>query len=70
MYINNLDHMTKMTAMSIYGKKNSKSLFSETNEPISKKFDMLHRGREFYMNHDKTWHEASMTLLLQCVYKS
>ena len=35
MHINNLGHITKMAAMPIYGKKNSK-IFSRTGGPFSK----------------------------------
>ena len=42
MYINNLGHMTKMTAMPIYGKKPSNIFFSETTRLISMKLGMKH----------------------------
>ena len=54
MYINKPGHMTKMAPMPIYGKNPSKIFFSET-------------GRTDF---NETWHEASMTQVLQCVYKS
>ena len=38
MYINNLGHMIKIAAMSIYGKNPSKIFYSGTGGPISKKF--------------------------------
>ena len=38
-YINNPGHMTKMAAMSIYGKNPSK-IFSGTAEPIAMNLDM------------------------------
>ena len=38
--INGLNHITKMTAMPIYGKKPSKILFSGTGGPISMKLGM------------------------------
>ena len=47
MYINNPGHMTKMAAMSIYGKKPSK-IFSRTNGLISTKLGMQHCGLEYY----------------------
>ena len=43
MFINNLGHMTKMAAMSIYGKNPSKIFYSGTGGLISKKFRMKHR---------------------------
>ena len=48
MYINNLDHMTKMAAMPIYGKNPSKCFFYGTTGPISTKLDMKHRGLKDY----------------------
>ena len=47
MFINNPDHMTKMTAMPIYGKNPSKIIF-KTAEQISTKLGMWHRGQEYY----------------------
>ena len=41
-YINNPGHMTKMAAMSIYGKNPSKIFFSGTTGPISTKLGMKH----------------------------
>ena len=55
MYINNLGHMTKMTAMPIYGKNPSKIIFSETNRLISRKLGVSHRWLKYsnvYINHD------------------
>ena len=55
MYINNLDHMTKMAAMPIYGKNPSKIIFSETNRLISRKLGVRHRWLKYsnvYINHD------------------
>ena len=55
MYINNLVHMTKMAAMTIYGKNPSKIFFSETGGPISKKLGMKHQWLKYYnvyINHD------------------
>ena len=55
MYINNPGHMTKMAAMSIYGKNPSKIFFSGTNGPISMKLGMKHRWLKrynVYINHD------------------
>ena len=55
MYINNLGHMTKMTAMPIYGKNPSKIFFSETNRLISRKLGVKHRWLKYsnvYINHD------------------
>ena len=46
--------MTKMAAISIYGKNPSKNLF--------------HRNQWTYFN--ETWHKALMTQVLQCIYKS
>ena len=40
MYINNTDHITKMAAMSIYGKTPSKTFFSGIGGLISTKLDM------------------------------
>ena len=37
-------HMTKMAAMSIYGKNPSKIFFSRIGEPIFTKLGMKHRG--------------------------
>ena len=56
MYINNTGHMTKMAAMPINGKKLSKIFW--TSFPA-----VVDRFQE-------TWHEASMTPVLQCIYKS
>ena len=53
-YINNPGHMTKMAAMPIYGKKPFKNLLL----------------RNHWTDFNQTWHEASMTQVLQCVYKS
>ena len=39
-----LGHMTKMTAMPIYGKNPSKIIYSGTGRPISTKLGMRHRG--------------------------
>ena len=55
MYINNLGHMTKMAAMPIYGKNQSKIFFSETNRLISRKLGVKHRWLKYsnvYINHD------------------
>ena len=55
MYIDNLDHMTKMAAMPIYGKNPSKIFFSETNRLISRKLGVKHRWLKYfnvYINHD------------------
>ena len=55
MYINNLGHMTKMTAMPIYGKNPSKIFFSETNRLISRKLGVKHRWLKYsnvYINYD------------------
>ena len=41
-YINNPGHMTKMAAMTIYGKNPSKIFFSGTTGPISTKLGMKH----------------------------
>ena len=54
MYILNLGHMTKMAAMPIYGKNFSNIFFSETNRLTSMKLSR----------------EASMAIVLQCIYKS
>ena len=40
MYINDPGHMTKMAAMSIYGKNRSKIFFYGTGGPISTKLGM------------------------------
>ena len=53
MFINNPGHMTKMAAMPIYGKKTFKILL------------LLNQWTDF----NKTWHGASGTEVLQCVYK-
>ena len=55
MYINNLNHMTKMAAMPIYGKNPSNSFFSETNRLISMKLGVKHPWLKYYnvyINHD------------------
>ena len=39
-YINELGHMIKMTAMPIYGKKNLKTFFSRTNGLMALKHGM------------------------------
>ena len=55
MYINNLDHMTKMAAMPIYGKNPSKFFYSGTGGQISKKLGMKHLWLKYYnmyINHD------------------
>ena len=54
MCINNVGHMTKMAAMPIYGKNQSK-IFSETNRLISRKLGVKHRWLKYsnvYINHD------------------
>ena len=48
MYINNPGHMTKMAAMSIYGKNPSKIFFSGTGGPISTKLGMKHQWLKYY----------------------
>ena len=53
-YINYPGHMTMMAAMPIYGKKPLKNLL------------LWNRWIDF----NKTWHEASMTQVLQRIYKS
>ena len=53
-YINNPGHMTKMAAMPIYDKKPFKNLLL----------------RNHWTDFNQTWHEALMTQVLQCVYKS
>ena len=53
MFINNPGHMIKMAAMPIYGKKPFKNLL------------LLNQWTDF----NETWHEASGTEVLQCVYK-
>ena len=53
MFINNPSHMIKMAAMPIYGKKPFKILL------------LLDQRTDF----NETWHEASGTEVLQCVYK-
>ena len=53
MFINNPGHVIKMAAIPIYGKNHSKFFFSGTTGPIF----------------NATWHEASGTGVLQCVYK-
>ena len=52
-FINNPGHMTKMAATPIHGKNPSKFFFSRTTGP----------------DFNETWHEASETRVLQCVYK-
>ena len=55
MHIRNPGHMTKMAAMSIYGKNPSKIFFSRTGRPISMKLGMKHRWLKHYnvyINHD------------------
>ena len=52
MYINNLGHMTKMAAMSIYGENPSKIFFYGL---ISMKLGMKHQWLKYYnvyINHD------------------
>ena len=49
MFINNPGHMTKMAAMSIYGKNSSKFFFSGTTGPISTKLGMMHWGLKDYV---------------------
>ena len=44
---NGLGHMTKMTAMPIYG-KNLKNFFSGTKRPMTLKLGMQHRVLEYY----------------------
>ena len=54
-YINNLDHMTRMAAMPIYGKNPSNIFFSETNRLISMKLGVKHPWLKYfnvYKNHD------------------
>ena len=46
MYINNLDHITKMVPMHIYGKKTFKNLL------------LRNRWTDF----NETWHEASVMM--------
>ena len=57
MYINNQGHMTKMAAMPIYG-----------INPIYGIKNLLLRNR--WTDFEETWHEASMTQVLQFMYKS
>ena len=55
MYINNPGHMTKMAAMSIFGKNPSNIFFSETNRLISMKLGVKHPWLKYYnvyINHD------------------
>ena len=55
MYINDPGHMTKMAAMSIYGKNPSKIFFSGTGGPLSTKLGMKHQWHKYYnvyINHD------------------
>ena len=47
MYINNPGHMTKLAAVSIYG-KNSSKLFSGAGRPTSTKLCTKHCGLEYY----------------------
>ena len=54
MFINNPGHMTKMVAMPIY---------SKMVKPL-KILLLLNQWTDF----NKTWHEASGTEVLQCVY--
>ena len=54
MYIN-LGHMTKMAAMSIYGKNTSNIFSSETKRLISMKLGVKHPWLKYYnvyINHD------------------
>ena len=54
MYINNPDHMTRMAARPIYGKKFSKIFFG-TSGLISTKLGLKHRWLKYYnvyINHD------------------
>ena len=47
--------MTKMAAMSIYGKNPSKIFFSKTSRPISRKLGVKHGWLKYsnvYINHD------------------
>ena len=85
MYINNLGHMIKMAAMTIYGKNPSQIFSSETNRLISMKLGVKHRWLNFYnvyINHDPmmtltqfmarpTWvaHEFEWGKLLKCHLK-
>ena len=53
--INTPGHMTKMSAMPIYGKNPSKIFFAGTAETISMKIDMKQLRLEYYdvgVNHD------------------
>ena len=77
-FINYPGHMTKMATMPIYGKNPSKVVFSRTTGPISTKLGMKHRGlkpfkilllRNHWTDFNETWHEASGSRGLQCVYK-
>ena len=72
-YINNLGHMTKMAAMSIYGKNPSKIFFSRTGGSISKKLGMKHRWLKYYnvyINHDPvmtlTFFNGTVNIGRQC----
>ena len=56
MYLNNLGHLTKMAAMPIYGKNPSKIFFPKS---------LL---QNWFIHFNKTWFQASMTQVLQCVY--
>ena len=50
-----LGHMTKMTAMPIYGENHLKIFFAGTDEPITTKLDMQQLRLEYYnvyINHD------------------
>ena len=48
MYINDLGHMTKMAAMSIYGKNPSNIFFSKTVGLISMKLGVNHTWLNYY----------------------
>ena len=65
--------MTKMAAMSIYGKNPSKIFFSRTGGPISKKLGMKHRWLKYNnvyinLNHDPLVTLTYFTTILSMTY--
>ena len=65
--------MTKMAAMTIYGKNPSK-IFSESGGPISKKLGMNHQWLKYYnvfINHDPvvtlTYFDDKVNIGRQCI---
>ena len=60
---NGLGHMTKMAAMTIYGKNLKKGFFSETKRPITLKLGMQHLVLDYYQVHSNNDPGLTLTYL-------